>query len=182
MTPSLTLIFSSEQFKKSAEFLRKYFGITLSYFEHEFENLPSFQRYSMVSETPYLDTLEEELSISMNGYLSEDDIIELTQNITETDESDYTIICSLAMLLTVLVEQRHLEVAQEEFYNLEDEWTFNLIKEDLLKLYIYIKETPFDKQDITLKRGKKTIKLKNHSNWAFERMALGYLKRYLQDH
>ena len=171
---------STELFGKSVELLHKYFGITLAYFEPEFQQLPSFAK-NITSLTPYKDTLNDEESITLTGYMYKEYTEILFDGIKEDDEIDSTIISAVTILQAVLIQERHNQVSEEFSIIMEEEWMYNLVREDLLKLFIFMHGKDFKTQRVSIKRDRKTLKLENSYNWIFDRMATLYLKKYLAD-
>ena len=180
MENQYTYTISTEIFGKSVELLHKYFGITLAYFEPEFKQLPSFEK-NITSLTPYKDTLNKEESITLPGYLYAEQREILFEGITIDDEIAPIIIEAIRILHTIIIQQRHSKVSAESTMIMEEELTYNLVREDLLKLFIFIHGNNFKTQEISIKRDKKTLKLNNSYNWLFSRMATLYLKKYLAD-
>lgn len=171
---------STELFGKSVQLLHKYFGITLAYFEPEFQQLPSFAK-NITSLTPYKDTLKEEESIILTGYLYEEQGEKLFDDITENDEIDPIIIEAMRILHAIILEGRPEEVSIENKEDRQNEWDYHLVREDMLRLYIFMHESSSDSKKIKLKKGKQSLTLNNYYNWALDRMATLYLEKYLSD-
>jgi hypothetical protein len=171
---------STELFGKSVELLHKYFGITLAYFEPEFKQLPSFDK-SIKSLTPYKDTLNDEKFITLTGYVCEKHREMLFDWIEENDDIDSIIIEAIRILDAILLESRPELVSRENNDEIQKEWDYSLVREDMLRLYVFMHESFSESKEIKLKKGKQTIKLNNHFNWALDRMATLYLGKYLSD-
>ena len=170
-------------FLRSAEpYLNEYFGISYGYFQDDFCNHEAYFQIKVgVGESPTLKFIEEDHEYSI--YVPFDNkFYTLFEIIEEEDEADLDISTALFLLAYIITAKDFswIEDNQDFIDNIE----YSMVREDLLRLYIFTNERKSDTlqgQRISIKHALGSIDIKNHENWFTDKLLKDYLKLYLAD-
>jgi hypothetical protein len=169
--------------KQCETYLKKYFGISFGYFEQEIRQLESYMTCeAKIGESPTLIVLETDEKIPFYHHIPDNEFHKLFEIIKEEDANDVFLIYTLWFVAYVVMEQD--DSWEYELQDVIDYYDYEIIKEDLLKLYIF-KEThnPQTKKGkkIIIKHSKGNISIDNYNNWFAKNLLKDYLNKYLAD-
>ena len=170
-------------FLRSAEpYLNEYFGISYGYFQDDFcDHEAYFQIKVGIGESPTLKFIEEDYEYSIYAPFKNNEFGALFEIIEEDDEADIDIGKAL-FLLAYLITAKDFSIADNPDFT--DYIEYNMVREDLLRLYIFTNERKSDTlqgQRISIKHALGNVEIKNHENWFTGKLLKDYLKLYLAD-
>lgn len=169
--------------RETEPFLNEYFGIGYGYFERDFCNREEyFQIKTEVGESPTLKFIEEDHDFPIYTSFVWDDFLPLFDFIEENDEADADIVKALFMLAYVIRMKDFAWMLDNPDYT--DYIEYNIVREDLLRLYLFANERKSDTaqgQKISLKHAIGSVDIKNYENWFTRKLLTDYLNRYLAD-
>jgi hypothetical protein len=164
-------------------YLNEYFGISYGYFLEEISNNKAYFQIKVgVGESPALKFIEEDHEFPI--YLSFDtkDFCSLFNIIKEDDEADFDIAKTLFLLAYVITAKDFSRI--EDYQDFIDYKHYNIVREDLLRLYIFANERKSDTlqgQKISIKHAKGSVEITNYENWFTSKLLNDYLAVYLAD-
>jgi hypothetical protein len=169
--------------KQCEPYLNKYFGISYGYFEQEIRQLKTYMTCkAKVGESPTLLALETDEAIPFYYHFSGNEFVKLFEMIKEEDDNDMDLISTLWLVAYVVMEQD--DSWQYEIQDIVDSIEYDIIREDLLRLYIF-KESynpqTEEGQKIIIKHLTGNITINNYNNWFTKNLLKDYLNKYLAD-
>lgn len=164
-------------------YLNKYFGISYGYFEEEINRLDIYMKCKpKIGDSPTLIALESDEKIPFYHHIPDEEFQKLFEIIKEEDENDTYLIWALWFVAYVVMEQDYSW--EDELDDVIDFHQFNIVRKDLLKLYIFSKShnpKTSKGQKTTIKHSMGNLYLDNYDNWFTKKLLKDYLDKYLSD-
>ncbi len=164
--------------------LNEYFGISYGYFEDEISTMKNYPEKVEIGESATLKALEqpdEQFILSTSFDL--DDYNSLFQNIEEEDDADQSI-AKVLLLLAYIVMEKDFGHLGEDNPDVTDQWEYNIVREDLLRLYVFAnthKPKTREGKKISIKHSQGDVPIDNYNNWFTEKLLKDYMATYLAD-
>ncbi len=171
-------------FLRSAEpYLNEYFGIGYGYFQQDISNHEAYFQIKVgIGESPTMKLIEEDHEFSICVPFDIDEFYALFEIIEEDDETD-TDICKALFLLAYIIKAKDFSWLEDNA-DLTDYIEYNIVREDLLRLYIFTngqKSDTLQGQRISIKHAMGSVEIKNFGNWFTDKLLKDYLNLYLSD-
>ena len=188
--------------------LNEYFGLNYGHFEHLIDTAKVFDPNSLFYSKPYEEQIEElkgldDLTFEISHITTYDEFSELFIPVEVEDEQDNgaNIILTLWMLAYCVVVNQIDDILREKAENegnyyltrygfeedMENEWnTKYKIREDLLKLYIFVNQPhkwprTEEGRRITLKHSLGNVDIGNYDNWFLRNVIERYCNKYIPE-
>ena len=173
----------SDSFQKCEPYLNKYFGISYGYFEEEISRMKCYMAHRPnIGESHTMLALETGEGVPLRNIILDDKFLPLFEIIKEEDDNDHYLIRTLWLVAYVIMEYDDRWVYElDDVIDYED---YGIVREDLLKLYKFMKShnlTNSSGRKITIKHSMGNIDISNHDNWFTRKLLKDYLDKYLSD-
>ena len=173
---------TTEYFRCIEPYLNKYFGISYGYFEQEVNNQEEyFQTPIEIGESPTLKFFEGDYEFLLITKFDFDQITPIAEILQEEEQDD--VFEWILLLLAYVIKEQDWNW-QYDLYDFKEYGDYDLVRKDLLKLYIFINQKQprtADARKLTLKHSLDKIDIENYDNWFTQNLLKDYLTLYLSD-